>query len=100
MQSVAITAKVVSLNSAHGKVYMIELYVIKFVSVAGLWFSVNTLVSSTNKTDHSNITEILLKVALSAIGLIYITTSLRAFQGYSFVGLSAQDPDLAASCDS
>jgi hypothetical protein len=32
--------------------------------VAGLWFP---LVSSTNKTDHYDITEILLKVALNTI---------------------------------
>ena len=34
---------------------------------AGLWFSPGTPVSSTNKTDHHNITEILLKVALNTI---------------------------------
>jgi hypothetical protein len=32
--------------------------------VAGQWFSTGTTVSSTNKTDHHDITEILLKVAL------------------------------------
>jgi hypothetical protein len=31
------------------------------------WFSPGTPVSSTNKTDHRNITEILLKVALNTI---------------------------------
>ena len=40
----------------------VQHYVIKFVS--DLWFS---LVSSTNKTDRHDITEILLKVALNAI---------------------------------
>ena len=34
---------------------------------AGRWFSSDTLVSSTNKTDHHNITELLLKVALNTI---------------------------------
>jgi hypothetical protein len=34
---------------------------------AGRWFSPGTLVSSTNKTDHHDIIEILLKVAWSAI---------------------------------
>ena len=34
---------------------------------AGLWFSPGTPVSSTNKTDRHNITEILLKVALNTI---------------------------------
>jgi hypothetical protein len=33
--------------------------------VAGLWFSPGTLLSSTNKTDCHDITEILLKVALN-----------------------------------
>jgi hypothetical protein len=39
----------------------------KFVSdfAAGLWFSLGTLVSSTNKTDRHDITEILLKVTLN-----------------------------------
>jgi hypothetical protein len=35
--------------------------------VAGLWFSPCTPVSSTNKTDRHDITEILLKVALNTI---------------------------------
>jgi hypothetical protein len=38
--------------------------------VAGQWFSPGTLVSSTNKTDCHDITEILLKVALNTITLI------------------------------
>ena len=33
----------------------------------GWWFSAGTSVSSTNKTDHHDITEILLKVALNTI---------------------------------
>jgi hypothetical protein len=53
VQSVFITTKVVSLNPAHGEVYSMEHYLIKFVSdlrqVGGflrvLW------VSSNNKTD-------------------------------------------------
>jgi hypothetical protein len=47
MQSVSITTKIVSLNPAHGEVYSIQHYVIKFVSdlrqVGGflqvLWFT-------------------------------------------------------------
>jgi hypothetical protein len=35
--------------------------------VTGQWFSLGTPVSSTNKTDRPDITEILLKVALSTI---------------------------------
>jgi hypothetical protein len=34
-----------------------------------LWFSLGTLVSSTNKTDHHDIAEILLKVAVNTITL-------------------------------
>ena len=35
--------------------------------VAGRWFSPGSPISSTNKTDHHDITEILLKVALNTI---------------------------------
>jgi hypothetical protein len=44
-------------------------YMIKFVEwlVTGRWFSLSTLVSSTNKTDCHDLTELLLKVALSII---------------------------------
>ena len=35
--------------------------------MVGLWFPPGTPVTSTNKTDHHDITEILLKVALNAI---------------------------------
>ena len=69
MQSVPITTKVVSSNPVQGEVYSIQIYVIKFVSdlqqVGG--FFPGTPVSSTNKTDHNDITEILLKVALNTI---------------------------------
>jgi hypothetical protein len=34
---------------------------------AGLWFSLGTPVSSTNKTDYHDIAEILLKVALNTM---------------------------------
>ena len=45
------------------------LYVTKFFLwlTVGWWFSPNTLVSSTNKPDRHDITEILLKVALNTI---------------------------------
>ena len=69
-QSVPITTKVVSSNPTHGEVYSIQHYVIKLVTLAtGQWFSPSTPVSSTNKIDHHNITEILLKVALNTITL-------------------------------
>jgi hypothetical protein len=68
IQSVPITTKVV-----HGKVYLIQHYVIKFVGdlrqVGGfLWL----LQSHTLVTDHYDITEILLKVALNTITLTLI----------------------------
>ena len=67
VQSVHITTNVVSSNHAHGEVYSIQHYVIKFISdlrqVGG--FSSGTPISSTNKTDFHDITEILLKVAFN-----------------------------------
>ena len=64
----SITTNVVSSNHANGKVYSIQHYVIKFVSdLREVVFSPGTPVSSTNKTDCHNITEILLKVALNTI---------------------------------
>jgi hypothetical protein len=42
--------------------------------VAGCWFSPGNPVSSTNKTDHHNITEILLKVALNNITIILMSS--------------------------
>ena len=53
----------------HDEVYSIQHYVIKFVSdlrQVGS-FSLSTLVSTTNKNDRHDITEILLKVALNTI---------------------------------
>jgi len=44
---------------------------------AGRWFSTGTPVSSTNKTDHHNIAEIWLKMALNAIILILISITNR-----------------------
>ena len=37
------------------------------VTYSRFWFSQDTPVSSTNKTDHHDITEVLLKVALNTI---------------------------------
>ena len=70
MQSVFITTKVVCSNPAHGKVYLTLTTFCEKVCkwlAAGLWFSP---ISSSSKTDRSNITEILLKVALNTIILI------------------------------
>ena len=68
VQSVAIITKVVSSNPVHDEVYLIQHYVIKFVSdlrQVGLFHC--TPVFSTNKTDCHEITEILLKVLLNTI---------------------------------
>ena len=65
MQSVPITTNVVSSNPAHGQVYSIQHYVIKFVSdLRQVCFSQGTPASSTNKTDRHDITEISLKAVL------------------------------------
>ena len=63
------TFNLVSSNPIHGKVYSIEHYLIKFVCDLRQfwWFSPDTPVSSTNKTDCHDISEILLKVALNII---------------------------------
>jgi len=69
---VPINTKVVCSNPAHGEVYSMQHYVIKFLLViaAGRWFSPGTPVSSANKTYLHDISEILLQVALSTINLI------------------------------
>ena len=73
VQSVPLTTNVVSSNHFHGEVYLIQHYV-KFVTdFAGRWFSPGTLVSTTNKTDRHDITEILLQVALKTITLIKLS---------------------------
>jgi hypothetical protein len=63
---------VVNSHPTHDEVYSIQHYfVIKFVSEICDRFSPGTCstVSSTNKTDHHDITEILLKMALNTITL-------------------------------
>ena len=66
MQSVPITTDVVSLNLTQGEVYNIMWPVCQWLA-AGRWFTPGPPVSSTNKTDRHDITEILLKVALNTI---------------------------------
>ena len=63
-----ITTKVVSQNPIHD-IHSIQHYMIKFASdfVTGWWLSLHTHVFSTNKTDHHDITDRLLKVALKTI---------------------------------
>jgi hypothetical protein len=46
--------------------------------MTGRWFSPNTLVSSNNKTERQDITEILLKVALNTIQLNQTKTDVRS----------------------
>ena len=68
MQSVPITTNVVSLNPIHGMVYSTTFCDKVCLSLrTGQWFSPHTLVSSTNKIDCHDITQILLKVALNTI---------------------------------
>jgi hypothetical protein len=64
---VLIITNVVDSNPTHGEVYLIQHYVIKLA--AGRWISPGTTVSSINKADRHDITEILLKVALNTITL-------------------------------
>jgi hypothetical protein len=86
-QSVPITIKVVSSNPVHGEVYSKQHYMIKFVSdlrqVGGF-----SPVSSTNKFDRHDRTEILLKVRLSTINHNHVLLDLhRESQGlfHSFI---------------
>jgi hypothetical protein len=46
--------------------------------VAGLWFSPGTPVSSTNKTNCHNITEILLKVVLNTNAHLHTLTNQQS----------------------
>jgi hypothetical protein len=70
MQSVHITTKVVSSIPTHGEVYSI-LYILAIKVCqwppTGGWFSLGSPVSSTNKTDHHDISDKLLKVVLNTI---------------------------------
>jgi hypothetical protein len=63
MQSVPITTDVVSSNPVHAEVYCTTLCnkVCQWLAT-GQWFSPGPPVSSTNKTDRHDITEILFKV--------------------------------------
>ena len=66
MQSVPITTKAVSSNPIHCELYPIQYYVCLSVTCD------RSVFSSTNKTDHHDITEILLKVSLNTINQTYI----------------------------
>jgi hypothetical protein len=71
MQSVIITTKVVNSNPDHA-MYLVQHYVIKVCQCLATdrWFSP---VSSTNKTDCHDTTDILVKVVLNTITLTPIT---------------------------
>ena len=71
MQSVPITTTVVSSNLAQARCTRKKTLCDQVCQclAAGLCFSPGILVSSTNKTDCHNITEILLKVVLNTIDL-------------------------------
>jgi hypothetical protein len=73
MQSVPITTKAVSVNTAHSEALMIQHYVKKFVSnirqVGGLLWVLQFPPS--NKTGCHDINEILLKVGLNIITLTF-----------------------------
>ena len=66
-------------HPTHDETYSIQHYVIKFISdlrqVGG--FSMGTPVTTTNKTDLNDITEILLKVALNTITLTLKLSQLK-----------------------
>jgi hypothetical protein len=77
-----IQTKVVNSNSAHGEMYSIQHYVIKFVSD---WQQIGGfLVSSTNKTDCHNITEIYTITPNPCIihltGVLYLRDNCIVFQ--------------------
>jgi len=68
VQSVPITTKVVSSNPLRRGVLETTLCdKVCQLLATGWWFSPGIPVSSTNKTDHHDIAQILLKVALSTI---------------------------------
>jgi len=71
IQSLHIITHVVGSNPANGEVYSIQHYVIKvFRNLRQIGhFSPGTPVSSTNKSDRHDITELLLKVAFNTITL-------------------------------
>jgi len=76
MQLVLITTKVVSLNPAHvvrctryNIHYVVKLHFVRDLRQQFGGFLRVLLISSTNKTDHHDITEIILKMALNTIAL-------------------------------
>ena len=64
-----------------------------------LWFSTGPLVSSINKTDRHNITEILLKVALSTIKPNQTNPQNFNFSNFVYSGGCIYDKGSWESCD-
>ena len=65
---VGFTIKGVSSNLPHGEVYSIQHYVVvSECHTTCRWFSSGTSISSTNKTDHHDIIEILLNISSNTI---------------------------------
>ena len=82
MQSVPIATQDVRSNPAHGDVYSIQHYVKKLsVTCAAWWFSPGIPVSFTSRTGLQDITEILLKVALSVTTLIQLLRNILNKRG-------------------
>jgi hypothetical protein len=85
----------------HGEVYPIQDYVIKFVSdlrQVGVFFP-GTLVSTTNKTDRHDVTEIFLKVALNTINqpanqMFAFTESFDKFNYHTITATTAPRSDI------
>ena len=78
VQLMPITTKVVSLNPAHAEVYLIQHQVIKFVSdLRQVSDFRRSPVSSTNKTDRHDTTEILLKVVLNTLNQAKVKSSIK-----------------------
>ena len=78
-----ITTDVLDSNPAQGEVYWIQHYKVCQWLAAGRWFSPGTPVTSTNKTDRHDITEILLKMACNTIKSIQTKRSLERIMYHS-----------------
>ena len=83
MQSVHITTDVVISNLDQGEVHLCD-KVCQWL-MAGQWFSQGTPVSCINKTDHHDITEILLKKVLNTITLVPPPSANSGYRKLAFL---------------